>query len=144
MSDLADVRAGERVLEIGTGSGYQAAVLAEMGARVWTIEIVATLAERATALLRELGYRTIETRVGDGFAGWPAQAPFDAIVVTAAPETVPEALLAQLAPGGRMVIPVGPAGDQRLLVIVRDAEGRTRTREALPVRFVPMVRGRAP
>jgi protein-L-isoaspartate(D-aspartate) O-methyltransferase len=136
MSELAEVEPGDSVLEIGTGSGYQAAVLAEMGVKVWTIEIVAPLAERARALLRELGHDDVEVRSGDGYRGWPEAAPFDAIVVTAAPPKIPEPLKQQLAIGGRLVVPVG-ARLQELVVLTRTAEG-FRERRVLPVRFVPM------
>ena len=117
------------MLEVGTGSGYQAAVLAECVAKVYTIEIVAPLGEQARALLAELGYRNVEVRIGDGYKGWPEAAPFDAIIVTAAPDHVPQPLVDQLAPGGRMVIPVGRQhGIQDLLVITKAADGRTVTR----------------
>jgi protein-L-isoaspartate(D-aspartate) O-methyltransferase len=142
MTDLAEPRPTDRVLEVGTGSGYQAAVLAELVQRVYTIEIVAPLGERARALLAELGYRNVEVRVGDGYAGWPEQAPFDAIVVTAAPDHVPPALVQQLKTGGRMVIPTGPSGAQQLLVIEKLPDGTTRTTRRLPVAFVPLTRER--
>jgi protein-L-isoaspartate(D-aspartate) O-methyltransferase len=142
MTDLVEPQPQHRVLEVGTGSGYQAAVLAQCVAKVYTIEILAPLAERARALLAELGYRNIETRTGDGYAGWPEAAPFDGIVVTAAPDHVPPALVEQLAPGGRMVIPVGAqATGQDLLLIRKQADGRTVTQRTIPVRFVPLVRG---
>jgi protein-L-isoaspartate(D-aspartate) O-methyltransferase len=146
MTDLIEPQPSHRVLEVGTGSGYQAAVLAECVAQVYTIEILPALAERARALLAELGYRNVETRLGDGYAGWPQAAPFDGIVVTAAPDHVPPALIEQLAPGGRMVIPVGAqASGQDLLVIRKQADGRTVTQRTIPVRFVPLVRdGAAP
>jgi protein-L-isoaspartate(D-aspartate) O-methyltransferase len=128
-----------RVLEVGTGSGYQAAVLAEIAAEVYTIEIVAPLADSARARLARLGYERVRTRTGDGYAGWPEAAPFDAIIVTAAPDSVPPPLVAQLKPGGRMVIPVGPTGAaQHLMLIEKAADGRTTTRSLLPVRFVPL------
>ena len=136
MTDLAEVAPGESVLEIGTGSGYQAAVLAEMGAKVSTIEIVAPLAERSRSLLRELGYGGVDVRSGDGYRGWPEKAPFDAIVVTAAPPEIPEPLKEQLAVGGRLVVPVG-RGFQELVVLTRTPDG-LRERRVLPVRFVPM------
>ncbi len=125
-----------RVLEIGTGSGYQAAVLAELGAEVHTIEIVEPLARRARATLERLGYGRVHVRHGDGYRGWPEAAPFTVIVVTAAPPEVPPELLAQLAQGGRLVIPVG-TWDQELQVHERTADG-VRVRRVLPVRFVPM------
>ena len=141
MTDLLEPAPGARVLEVGTGSGYHAAVLAECFARVYTIEIVAPLGERARRVLAELGYRNIDVRIGDGYRGWPEAAPFDAILVTAAPDHVPQPLVDQLAPGGRLVIPVGPrAGRQELLVITKARDGRTVTRKALAVRFVPLTR----
>ena len=144
MTDLAEPKKEDVVLEVGTGSGYQAAVLAECVARVYTIEIVRKLGERASALLKELGYVNVETRIGDGYAGWLEAAPFDAIVVTAAPDHIPQPLIDQLKPGGRMVIPVGEQsfGGQDLMVIEKSSDGRTLTRNALPVRFVPLTRPR--
>ena len=136
MTELARPRPGERVLEIGTGSGYQAAVLAELGTEVYTIEIVEPLAARAGVLLRELGYASVHTRVGDGYRGWPEKAPFDAIVVTAAPETIPQPFKDQLRVGGRLVIPVG-SSDQELRVVTRTKDGFQEER-VIPVRFVPM------
>ncbi|HEX6105929.1 MAG TPA: protein-L-isoaspartate(D-aspartate) O-methyltransferase [Gemmatimonadales bacterium] len=142
MTELIRPRPGGRVLEVGTGSGYQAAVLAAAGCRVWTIEIFAALAREAGARLRRLGYDAIEVRHGDGYAGWPEEAPFDAIVVTAGADSVPPALIRQLGPGGRLVMPVGdPFGDQRLVLLEKDREGRIRRRELDPVRFVPLLRG---
>ena len=141
MTDLLEPAPGARVLEVGTGSGYHAAVLAECFARVYTIEIVPPLGEQARRLLAELGYRTIDVRIGDGYRGWPEAAPFDAILVTAAPDHVPEPLVNQLAAGGRLVIPVGPRGGrQELLVITKARDGRTVTRKTLVVRFVPLTR----
>jgi len=138
MSDLLEVEPGDRVLEIGTGSGYQAAVLAELGARVWTIEIVAALAASARERLAALGYAQVTVRAGDGNLGWPEEAPFDGIIVTAA-GPVPPALLEQLAPGGRLVIPVGSTGsDQQLTIITRREDGSLARDEKLPVRFVPL------
>jgi protein-L-isoaspartate(D-aspartate) O-methyltransferase len=143
MTDLAEIAPTDRVLEIGTGSGYQAAVLAELAARVYTIEIVRPLGERAAELLQALGYRDVETRIGDGYRGWPEAAPFDAIVVTAAPEKMPQPLIDQLAPGGRLVAPIGPdGGHQQLLVLTKQPDGRTVTRSVLGVRFVPLTRER--
>jgi protein-L-isoaspartate(D-aspartate) O-methyltransferase len=140
MSEIIGVKEGDRVLEIGTGSGYQAAVLAEMGANVFTIEIVPELARRAAVDLREIGYAGIETREGDGYFGWPEKAPFDAIVVTAAADRIPPPLVEQLADGGRMIIPVGPPmGEQFLLLVTKQGE-RVRTKQILPVRFVPLTR----
>jgi protein-L-isoaspartate(D-aspartate) O-methyltransferase len=137
MSEAIRLRVGEKVLEIGTGSGYQAAVLAEMGAHVYTMEIVPALARRARATLRRLGYVSVEVREGNGWAGWPEEAPFDAIVVTAAPPTVPEALKSQLRDGGRLVIPVGDDVQELLLLTRRGA--RFEERRLLMVRFVPLV-----
>lgn len=144
MSDLLEVEAGDRILEIGTGSGYQAAVLAELGAQVWTIEIVEALATSARERLAELGYTQIAVRAGDGNLGWPEAAPFDGIIVTAA-GPVPPALLEQLAPGGRLVIPIGATGmDQQLTVITRQADGSLEREAKLPVRFVPLTGDTAP
>lgn len=141
MTELAAVNARSRVLEVGTGSGYQAAVLARLADHVYTIEIVESLGRTAAATLNRLGYDNVSARIGDGYAGWPEAAPFDAIVVTAAPEQVPAPLLAQLAPGGRMVIPVGPVhAVQSLRVLEKDAAGKVTTRDVLRVRFVPFVR----
>ena len=137
MTTLAQPRRGQKILEVGTGSGYQAAVLAESGAAVHTIEIVEPLAKQAAQRLR--AYRNVRTRIGDGYYGWKEAAPFDAIVVTAAASSIPPPLLAQLKPGGRMVIPVGSSFfTQTLLLVQKDAAGRVRTRQVLPVRFVPL------
>ena len=142
MTQVIRPEPGLRVLEVGTGSGYQAAVLAETGARVWTIEIFRALADEARARLRRLGYRSVQVRHGDGYAGWPEAAPFDAIVVTAGADSIPPPLIHQLAPGGRLVMPVGnPWADQQLVVLEKDASGRIASRELLPVRFVPLLRG---
>jgi len=131
------------VLEIGTGSGYQAAVLAELVKQVYTIEIVEPLGREAEKNLKALGYRNIEVRLGDGYKGWPEKAPFDAIVVTAAAPRVPQALVDQLKPGGRMVIPVGERWEiQQLLLLVRNADGTLERKKVLPVRFVPLVPGK--
>ena len=143
MTDLLDLKPTDTVLEVGTGSGYQAAVLAELVAKVYTMEIVEALGIRAGRVLGELGYRNVEVRVGDGYGGWPASAPFDAIIVTAAPAAVPQPLIDQLKPGGRMVIPVGAPSDvQHLLLLEKQSDGRTATRRTLPVRFVPLTRDR--
>ena len=140
MSSLARITPGQRVLEIGTGSGYQAAVLAELGAEVWSIELLPELGARAEATLRSLGYDRINLRVGDGYLGWPEAAPFDRIVVTAAPPEIPQALLDQLGPGGRLIAPVGPdSASQRLLVAARTAGGEIEIQDHGGVAFVPMV-----
>jgi protein-L-isoaspartate(D-aspartate) O-methyltransferase len=136
MTELAEVKAGARVLEVGTGSGYQAAVLAQLGAEVYSIEIIPELARRASATLAQLGYVRVHVKQGDGYRGWPEHAPFDAILVTTAPPAVPPPLLEQLAVGGRLVVPVG-VEDQYLDVIVRTVDGY-RTTRVFPVRFVPM------
>ena len=142
-TDLVAPRPGHRVLEVGTGSGYQAAILAEIVGKVYTIELIADLGNAAAERLRALGYRNVEVRIGDGYAGWPEAAPFDGIVVTAAPPQVPQALVEQLKPGGRMVIPVGSSGAaQELLVLTKRADGSLERRSVLPVRFVPLVPGK--
>ncbi|MBI3044221.1 MAG: protein-L-isoaspartate(D-aspartate) O-methyltransferase [Betaproteobacteria bacterium] len=139
MTDLMEVRPGDRVLEIGTGSGYQAAVLAELAGTVYTIEIVEPLAREAAQTLNRLGYRNVMTRTGDGYQGWPEHAPFDAIMVTAAPREVPKPLVDQLKPGGRLVVPVGGQGaGQSLLVIEKKPDGTVTRRNVLAVRFVPL------
>jgi protein-L-isoaspartate(D-aspartate) O-methyltransferase len=144
MSQLADLQPGEKVLEIGTGSGYQAAVLAELGAKVYTIERIELLARRAEAKLRELGYDDVQVRYADGYLGWPEHAPFDAILLTAAPPKVPEALTDQLAVGGKLIAPVGrDVGWQQLIVIERTATGLEREK-VLDVGFVPMLHGTTP
>jgi protein-L-isoaspartate(D-aspartate) O-methyltransferase len=139
MSELAQLGEDDVVLEVGTGCGYQSAVLAQLARRVYTIEVVAELAQQARERLARLGYSSVEVRTGDGWEGWPEHAPFDAIVVTAAAEEVPPPLIAQLAAGGRMVIPVGDGFfAQELVVIERDAREGLKTRGVLPVRFVPL------
>ncbi|MDJ0813843.1 MAG: protein-L-isoaspartate(D-aspartate) O-methyltransferase [Woeseiaceae bacterium] len=141
MTDLADVSADEIVLEIGTGSGYQAAVLAGLAKHVYTIEIVEMLGLRAKDDLERLGYDNVTVRIGDGYAGWPDKAPFDAIVVTAAPDAVPQPLVDQLKVGGRMVIPVGPVhAVQTLQLLCKDADGNLEVTDIIPVRFVPLTR----
>ena len=138
MTDLLDVERGDRVLEVGTGSGYQAAVLAELSDTVYSIEIVPELARRSKKTLDKLGYK-IHTRLGDGYHGWREAAPFDAVIVTAAAPEIPAPLLEQLAPGGRMVIPVKKSAfSEQLMLIVRRADGSLETTEVLPVRFVPL------
>ena len=142
MTDAIAVRPGMKVLEVGTGSGYQAAVLAAMGAEVYTIELLEPLATGARARLARLGFANIAVRHGDGYLGWPEAAPFDAVIVTAAPEEVPPALTEQLRPGGRLVIPVGPVNAVQLLQLITKAEdGAITTTVLLPVRFVPMREG---
>ena len=141
MSELLDTKPGDAVLEIGTGSGYQAAVLAALVDRVYSIEIIEAVGRNAAALLQQLGYRNIDTRIGDGYHGWPERAPFDAIIVTAAAPRVPPALVEQLKRGGRMVVPVGADSEvQFLQVIVKRADGSVSTQRSLPVRFVPLTR----
>ena len=143
MTELAAPDPAHRVLEIGTGSGYQAAVLAEIVEHVYTIEIVEPLGLRAAADLEAAGYENVTTRIGDGYAGWPEEAPFDAIVVTAAPDHVPEPLIEQLATGGRLVLPVGPRGGwQELVVLEKQADGTVERTRVIPVRFVPLTRNR--
>jgi protein-L-isoaspartate(D-aspartate) O-methyltransferase len=137
MTEALELGGGERVLEIGTGSGYQAAVLAEIVESVYTIEIVPALAAESAGRLSRLHYGNVQVRLGDGHRGWPEAAPFDAIVVTAAPDHVPPALIEQLRPGGRMIVPVGGT-DQELILIVKTETGAAR-RPVLPVRFVPMI-----
>ena len=139
MTDLLDLRPLDRVLEVGTGSGYQAAVLAELAGEVFSTEVIPELAEVARHALAREGYGTVALRVGDGGHGWPEQAPFDAIIVTAAARGVPPALVEQLRPGGRLVIPVGvPSGDQELRVLRKSSDGGVASRAVLPVAFVPL------
>lgn len=139
MTELLQVSENDRVLEIGTGSGYQAAVLAGLAREVYTIEIVRPLGETAAAAFQRLGYRNIHALIGDGYRGWPEHAPFDGIMVTAAPDHVPPALIEQLKPGGRLVIPVGDLW-QELMVIMKNADGTTTSTTVVPVRFVPLTR----
>jgi len=142
-TDLLKADSNSVILEVGTGSGYQAAVLAEIVAKVYSIEIIESLGKTAAKRLEELGYGNIEIRIGDGYRGWPEKAPFDAIVVTAAAPRVPQALVDQLKPGGRMVIPVGAGGDiQYLKLLTRRADGGYDEKRVLPVRFVPLVPGK--
>ena len=138
MTQALEVAPEHKVLEIGTGSGYQAAVLAELVKQVYTIEIVAPLADRARSVLKALGYRNVEVRTGDGYAGWPQHAPFDRVIVTAAPDHVPQPLVDQLAVNGRMVIPVG-RDYQEMVILTKTERGVVQTR-TIPVRFVPLVR----
>ena len=143
MTDLLKLKKEDRVLEIGTGSGYQAAVLSELVRSVFTIEIVEPLALQARGRLQRLGYRNVEVRVGDGYKGWVEHAPFDAIMVTAGAPHVPQPLVNQLKPGGRMVIPVGPEGMiQELTLIEKKPDGSIESRRVIPVRFVPLTRER--
>lgn len=140
MTAALQVRAGDKVLEVGTGSGYQAAVLAEIGARVFTIEIFASLARSAAGRLAGLGYESVTVRAGDGYLGWPEEAPFDRIIVTAAPDSIPPPLIEQLRPGGRMVIPVGAEGaNQELIVLEKSDDGPVQTESVGLVRFVPFL-----
>lgn len=138
MSELMALKPKQRVLEIGTGSGYQAAILAEMGAQVFTIEIIPELGRQAQQVIADLGYANIHVKIGDGYQGWPEQAPFDAVIVTCAPTHIPEPLKAQLAEGGRMVVPVGGSWVQRLVLLTKQ-KGRIKEEKVLDVRFVPMM-----
>jgi protein-L-isoaspartate(D-aspartate) O-methyltransferase len=141
MTELSRPRPTDRVLEIGTGSGYQAAVLSRLVDQVFSVELIAALADTARERLVKLGYRNVTVRQGDGYLGWPDHAPFDIIIVTAAPDDIPPALVSQLRPGGRLVIPVGPVGGvQDLVVVEKDAAGLIARRSVIPVRFVPMVK----
>lgn len=140
MTELLAPGKRDRVLEVGTGSGYQAAVLGRLAGKVFSLEIVPELARTAALLLRAEGFRNVQVREGDGYKGWVAFAPYDRILLTAAPPEIPAALVAQLRPGGRLVAPVGEQ-TQRLVVVDKSLDGRTQTRSIIPVRFVPMVRG---
>lgn len=137
MTENLKIQQGEKILEIGTGSGYQSAILVECGANVYSVEVIPELAEHARTVLRAEGYGQVHILTGDGYQGWPEHAPFDAIIVTCAPEEVPQALIRQLKEGGRMVLPVG--GWMQRLVILRKKDGQIKTEQDLPVRFVPMV-----
>ena len=142
MTDLLELQADHTVLEIGTGSGYQTAILSLLARQVYTIEVVQELGEASARGLPELGYTNISFRIGDGHAGWPEHAPYDAIIVTAAAAQVPQALIDQLAPGGRLVIPVGlPYMPQELLLVTKDEQEKIHTRDILGVAFVPFIRG---
>ena len=138
MTHLMNTEPGDRVLEIGTGSGYQAAVIAEIVDTVYTIEIIPELAESADERLQRLGFGNVHVKAGDGWYGWPEAAPFDAIIVTAVGEDVPDKLVEQLRPGGRMVLPIGSDWDQNLAVVEKDDAGEIKMRYVLPVRFVPL------
>ncbi|MBI2060079.1 MAG: protein-L-isoaspartate(D-aspartate) O-methyltransferase [Nitrospirae bacterium] len=141
MTQSMGLRGGDRVLEIGTGSGYQAAVLAELAAEVFTIEIIPALGKSAEERLKRLDYKNVHVKIGDGYRGWPEHAPFDAVMVTAAADEIPVPLVEQLKPGGRLVIPVGPpALSQDLIIGTKTAEGTLEKRSVRPVRFVPLIR----
>jgi protein-L-isoaspartate(D-aspartate) O-methyltransferase len=141
MSNLLALNPGDRVLEVGTGSGYQAAILAEMGMNVYSIEIIRPLAETARQRLKDEGYGNVHVTIGDGYFGWKQHAPFDAIIVTAATDHIPPPLLEQLRKGGKMVIPVGgQLSVQQLVLVTKRADDTLRTRQILPVRFVPLTR----
>ncbi len=141
MTQALGVKSGGKVLDVGTGSGYQAAVLADLGCRVFSIEILQPLADEARRRLADLKYASVTVRAGDGYLGWPEEAPFDGILVAAAPDHVPKPLVEQLKPGARLVLPVGPQGGvQSLLVLTKREDGTVDEEETLPVRFVPLVR----
>lgn len=140
MTEAIDPKPDMKVLEIGTGSGYQAAVLGEIVAEVFTIEIVEPLGKKASKDLQELGYKNVHVRIGDGYKGWPEEAPFDAIIVTAAPEEIPQPLIDQLKEGGKMIIPVGPTANTQELRILEKKKGKIRSKTLFPVRFVPFTR----
>jgi len=135
MTDLLELKPDDVVLEIGTGLGYQSAVLAEVASRVYSVEIIDELAQRAIRRLKQQGYTNVEVRIGNGYAGWPEHAPFDKVMVTAAPDLIPPPLINQLKAGGRMVIPVGLLGAQQLVVVEKDLNGRVITKEIMPVLF---------
>jgi protein-L-isoaspartate(D-aspartate) O-methyltransferase len=141
MTEVLNLRPGDRILEVGTGSGYQAAILAELVKEVYTIEIIGELGRRARKILDTLGYKNIQVIIGDGYKGWPEKAPYDAVIVTCAPERIPEALVRQLKEGGRMIIPVGKAGGIQKLVKCVKMKGVIKTEDVMHVRFVPMVKG---
>lgn len=140
MTQLLELKGDEKVLEIGTGSGYQAAILAELSKEVYTIEIIPQLTQRAEKLLKDLGYKNIFVKIGDGYLGWPEYAPFDKIILTCAPEEIPQTLVEQLKDGGKMVLPVGSVAQD--LVVVEKQKGRIITKSIIPVRFVPMIRSK--
>jgi protein-L-isoaspartate(D-aspartate) O-methyltransferase len=141
MTELLQLQPGATVLEVGTGSGYQAAILAEIGAQVYSMEILEPLAKTSAKILQRLGYANVQVKRGDGYLGWPQHAPYDAIVVTAAADHVPPPLVEQLKPGGRLVIPVGDGqAQQSLLLVEKSADGSVTTRDVAPVMFVPLTR----
>jgi protein-L-isoaspartate(D-aspartate) O-methyltransferase len=140
MTETLDLKAGDKILEIGTGSGYQAAILAEIVKEVYTIEIIEKLGKRAKATLTHLGYKNVHVKIGDGYKGWPEQAPFDAVIVTCAPEKIPPDLVSQLKEGGRMIIPVGTEVSVQKLIKVTKKNGRSEIQEERQVKFVPMVK----
>ena len=142
MTEVLDVRDSHRVLEIGTGSAYQAAVLGKLAREVWTVEIVPELAAAATGQLRNLGLTNVHVRLGDGYSGWPEQAPFDRIMVTAAPDEIPGPLVEQLAVGGRLVIPVGSQGGPQWMTVVEKTSSGVLEKRTIPVQFVPLTRHR--
>jgi len=142
MTEALELAGHERILEIGTGSGYQAAILAELVKEVYTIEIIDILGNRAKKVLQGLGYKNIHVMIGDGYKGWPEKAPFDAVIVTCAPEDIPAPLVEQLKEGGRMIIPVGPEGSIQKLVLATKEKGKLKRKNVMPVRFVPMVKGK--
>lgn len=139
MSEVIAIQPGEKVLEIGTGSGYQAAILAEMGAHVYSIEVIEPLADRAANLLNSMGYSSLHLKTGDGYLGWHEYAPFDAIVVTCSPTKIPQALQDQLAEGGRMIVPVGPQNSIQYLYLLEKKGGKIKRQNKMAVRFVPMI-----
>lgn len=138
MIQSMELKPGCRVLEVGTGSGYQTALLAELCAQVASVEIVEPLAERSSSVLARLGYRNVKVKAGDGYLGWPERAPFDGVVVSAGAAKVPPPLVEQLGPGGKLVIPVGEGDDTELLVVTKKADGTSLTERSIPVRFVPL------
>jgi protein-L-isoaspartate(D-aspartate) O-methyltransferase len=140
MTQVLDANPDDKVLEIGTGSGYQAAILAELVAEIYTIEIIPQLAVSASEVLRRLGYKNVNVRAGDGYLGWEEAAPFDAIMVTARADHLPQPLIDQLKTGGRLIMPVGGAAEQSLQVLTKDQDGEIRVQDILPVRFVPLTR----
>ncbi len=141
MTEALNLKKTDKVLEIGTGSGYQAAILAELAKAVYTIEIIPKLGQKARDTLKDLGYENVHIKIGDGYKGWPERAPFDAIIVTCAPDKIPQALVDQLKEGGTMIIPVGKKGMIQKLYKVKKKDGEIQTRKEMDVRFVPMVKG---